>query len=59
MRSCVRCARLYCKIPSRYLLWWSRLHQELTGFVGNRVWALEIGCRGVLWVALYGVAPGC
>ena len=52
MRSCVRCARLYCKIPSRYLLWWSRLHQELTGFVGNRVWALEIGCRGVLWVAL-------
>ena len=34
------------------LLGWSGLYRELTSFVGNQVWALEIGCRGVLWVAL-------
>ena len=58
-RTCVRCVRLYCKTPSRDLLGGSGLYRELAGFVGNRVWALEIGCRGVLWVALYGVVPGC
>ena len=52
MRPCSRRARLCSRTPSIYLLGWSRLYQGLTGFVGNRVWALEIGCRGVLWVAL-------
>ena len=52
MRTCVRCARHHCTTPSRYLLGWSGLYRELTSFVGNQVWALEIGCRGVLWVAL-------
>ena len=52
MRTCVPYARICCRIPSRYLLGWSGLYRELTGFVGNLVWALEIGCRGVLWVAL-------
>ena len=52
MRTCVWCARIYCRTPSRYVLGWSRLYLELTGFAGNRVWALEIVCRGVLCVAL-------
>ena len=59
MRACVRCARLYCKTPSGCLLGWSKLYRELTGFVGNRVWTPEVGCRGVLWVVLRGVALGC
>ena len=52
MRACVHCLRIYCKAPSRYLLGRSRLYLELTSFAGNRVWAPEVGCRGVLWVTL-------
>ena len=52
MRTCVRSAWHHSATPSRYLLEWSGLYRELTSFVGNQVWALEIGCRGVLWVVL-------
>ena len=52
MRTCVRSARTCCRTPSRYLLERSRLYLELTTFAGNRVWAPEAGCRGVLWMAL-------
>ena len=51
MRTCVWCAQRHCTTPSRYLLGWSGLYGDLTSFVGHQVWALEIGCRGVLWVA--------
>ena len=52
MRTCVRCGRIYCRSPSTYSLGRSSLYLELTSFAANRVWALGIGCRGVLWVAL-------
>ena len=52
MRTCVRSARICCRTPARYLLGRSRLYLELISFAGNRVWAPEVGRRGVLWVAL-------
>ena len=54
--TCVRDARICCRTPSRDLLRRSRLCPELTNFAGNRVWAPEVGCRGVVWVVLWGVA---
>ena len=48
MRICVRGARHHSKTPSRYLLGLSGLYRELPSFAGNRVWAPEVGCRGVL-----------
>ena len=58
MRACVRCARIYSRSLSRYLLERPRPYLALTSFVRNRVWAPEAGCRGVLWVVLWGVALG-
>ena len=52
LRTCVRCARINCRTPSRYSLERSRLYLELTSFAGNRVWAPEVGCCGVLRLAL-------
>ena len=52
MRTCVRCAWIYNRTPSRYLLGRPRLYLELTSVAGNRVWAPEAECRGALWVVL-------
>ena len=59
MRKCVRCARIYCSIPSGYSMERSRLYRELISFAGNRVWAPGVGCRGVLWVALWRYRVSC
>ena len=59
MRTCVRGARICCVTPSRYLLRRSTLYLELASFVGTRVWAPALRCRGVVWMVLWGVALGC
>ena len=59
MRICVRGARMYCIMPSRYALGRSRQQREVISFAANRMWAPGVGCRGVLWEALLGVVPGC
>ena len=54
---CALCA--VCTSLPRYLLGRPRLCRELISFAASRVWARGVGCRGVLWVALYGVVPRC